>query len=62
MANVVWTDMREFEADLDGFLQFISLRSDELSLLDLGRHGRPRPAALPMTSLSSPKRQRSGPA
>jgi hypothetical protein len=23
VANVVWTDMREFDADLDGFLQFI---------------------------------------
>jgi hypothetical protein len=23
LANVVWTDMREFDADLDGFLQFI---------------------------------------
>jgi hypothetical protein len=23
VANVVWTDMREFDADLDGFLRFI---------------------------------------
>jgi hypothetical protein len=23
-ASVVWTDVRDFDADLDGFLQFIS--------------------------------------